>query len=146
MAARLPGRTGKQARERWLNQLRPGVRKKGWRMCDDRVILTAHARVGNRWSGIAPMLGGRTDNAVKNRFNSTLRRGVRMCVRMKCIGYMDGDVVDSGRYKLSEREIDCVVKWVHRKTCSAQGSGVRQEQEQGEEEEEKMDVQCNSGV
>lgn len=132
VAAQLPGRTGKQARERWLNQLRPGVRKKGWRAVDDRVILAAHARVGNRWSGIAPLLAGRTDNAVKNRFNSTLRRAVRQCVAAKCIRHIAGDAVDKGAYKLSEREIDRVVQWVHRKAGSGQAA---------QQQEHKMEVQ-----
>lgn len=85
IAAFLPQRSGKQARERWINQLDPTLKKKNWTVNDDRVILSLHARVGNKWSSIAPLLEGRTDNAVKNRFNSTLKRAVRQCVQQGSI-------------------------------------------------------------
>ena len=70
----LPGRTGKQCRERWLNHLRPDIRKGGWTIHEDRIILREQAARGNRWSDIARMLPGRSDNAVKNRYNATLKR------------------------------------------------------------------------
>lgn len=70
----LPGRTGKQCRERWLNHLQAGIRKGGWTMAEDEVILREQAARGNRWSDIARMLPGRSDNAVKNRFNATLKK------------------------------------------------------------------------
>lgn len=70
----LPGRTGKQCRERWLNHLRPDIRKGEWTAYEDRIILREQAARGNRWSDIARMLPGRSDNAVKNRYNATLKR------------------------------------------------------------------------
>ncbi len=83
IAAHIPGRTGKQARERWLNQLSPDLAKRPWSPAEDRVVMDAHARLGNRWSEIAKLLKGRTDNAVKNRFNTTIRRQISQLAGQK---------------------------------------------------------------
>ncbi len=77
VAAQLTGRTGKQCRERWLNQLKPGIRRGSWTDEEERILHTAHAELGNKWVAIAQRLPGRTDNCVKNHWNSMLRKRQR---------------------------------------------------------------------
>jgi len=74
IAEHIPGRVGKQCRERYFNHLAPDVRKEAWTEREDDAIIHAHHIVGNKWTNIAKMLGnGRSPNSIKNRWHSSLK-------------------------------------------------------------------------
>lgn len=83
VAAQLTNRTGKQCRERYLNQLKPGIRRDPWSPEEERILRETHAQIGNKWVAIANRLPGRTDNCVKNHWNSMLRKRKRREAALK---------------------------------------------------------------
>lgn len=69
----IPGRTGKQCRERWMNHLRPDIKKGSWTVDEEYEIAKQHSNVGSQWSRIARSLPGRTENNIKNHWNALYR-------------------------------------------------------------------------
>lgn len=72
----IKGRSDKQCRERWFNCLNPKVKKGNWTPEEDYKIFYLFKKYGSRWANIANFFEGRSENSVKNRFYSTLRRYV----------------------------------------------------------------------
>jgi len=67
-------RTGKSCRLRWLNYLRPDVKRGDFTADEQLLILDLHSRWGNRWSKIASHLPGRTDNEIKNYWRTRVQK------------------------------------------------------------------------
>ena len=74
IATFLPGRQGKQCRERFVNHLDPELKKGHWTDDEEAILISLHERYGNRWAGISKHLAGRSDNEVKNHWYSTIQR------------------------------------------------------------------------
>ncbi|EAZ31442.1 hypothetical protein OsJ_15579 [Oryza sativa Japonica Group] len=69
-------RNGKSCRLRWINYLRPGLKHGMFSREEEETVMNLHATMGNKWSQIARHLPGRTDNEVKNYWNSYLKKRV----------------------------------------------------------------------
>ncbi|MFS8013590.1 putative transcription factor MYB-HB-like family [Helianthus anomalus] len=69
-------RNGKSCRLRWINYLRPGLKRGAFSSQDEETILTLHGLLGNKWSQMSRHLPGRTDNEIKNYWHSHLKKKV----------------------------------------------------------------------
>ncbi|XP_062175052.1 transcription factor MYB33 isoform X2 [Alnus glutinosa] len=70
-------RCGKSCRLRWANHLRPNLRKGSFTAEEERLIIELHAKMGNKWARMAAHLPGRTDNEIKNYWNTRIKRRQR---------------------------------------------------------------------
>ncbi|XP_037489486.1 transcription factor MYB93-like [Triticum dicoccoides] len=67
-------RCGKSCRLRWTNYLCPDIKRGNFTEDEERLIITLHASLGNKWATIATHLEGRTDNEIKNYWNTHIRK------------------------------------------------------------------------
>ncbi|CAD8084653.1 unnamed protein product [Paramecium sonneborni] len=72
ISQKLAGRTSKQVRDRYVNQIDPSITHEEWSLDEDRIILEEYKKGGAKWAVIAKMLKNRSENQVKNRFYYTI--------------------------------------------------------------------------
>ncbi len=83
LSRQMPGRNGKQCRERWNNHLDPGVNTGPFSIEEDCLIVKLQAKFGNKWAKIRASMPKRGDNSIKNRWNSSLKKKVEK-LRQDC--------------------------------------------------------------
>ncbi|KAL0299510.1 UNVERIFIED_CONTAM: Transcription factor LAF1 [Sesamum radiatum] len=92
-------RNGKSCRLRWINYLRPGLKRGAFSLEEQETIVTLHQILGNKWSQIAHHLPGRTDNEIKNYWHSCLKK------RVSKMGETEADQVDCMNEQIQELEL-----------------------------------------
>ncbi|KAK5834732.1 transcription factor MYB114-like [Gossypium arboreum] len=93
-------RCGKSCRLRWMNYLRPDIKRGNISEQEEDLILRLHKLLGNRWSLIAGRLPGRTDNEIKNYWNSHLSKKIKQKEKQGCKD--EKRLVENGKEELRE--------------------------------------------
>ena len=75
---KISGRTGKQCRERWFNTVNPNINKEVWTISEDYLIFSLYEKIQGKWAVMVPFFVGRSENNLKNRFHSCLRRSASL--------------------------------------------------------------------
>lgn len=96
-------RCGKSCRLRWTNYLRPDIKRGNFSEEEEETIINLHEVLGNRWSAIAAKLPGRTDNEIKNVWNTHLKKRIKKVQESNASDFKKEDDVNAEE----SREIKC---------------------------------------
>ncbi|WOL20195.1 hypothetical protein Cni_G28999 [Canna indica] len=99
-------RCGKSCRLRWLNYLRPDIKRGNITEDEENLIIKLHSLLGNRWSLIAGRLPGRTDNEIKNYWNTNLSKKImpQLCIRRSSKGKAEANKLPATADSSSDHE------------------------------------------
>ncbi|KAL6009757.1 hypothetical protein ACLOJK_000186 [Asimina triloba] len=107
-------RCGKSCRLRWANHLRPNLKKGAFTAEEERLIIELHAKMGNKWARMAAHLPGRTDNEIKNYWNTRIKRRQRaglplyppdVCLQAMNDGQPNQNIGDFGAGETRHRDL-----------------------------------------
>ncbi|PKA65906.1 Transcription factor GAMYB [Apostasia shenzhenica] len=112
-------RCGKSCRLRWANHLRPNLKKGAFTKEEEQRIILLHAKMGNKWAKIATLLPGRTDNEIKNYWNTRIKRRQRAGLPLYPPNFYRQEVNENlqshsaGQYNIGDKVSQCLQGVMH---------------------------------
>ena len=95
----IKNKSGKQCRERWINFLCPNINKGMWSEKEENILFSTQLKIGNKWSELAKLLPGRSENDIKNHFYSKLRKYIRkICKELQKSKILEKKGINSSYY------------------------------------------------
>jgi len=105
IAQELPGRIGKQCRERWRNHLNPSIRHDPFTEEEDQTIIRLVKELGTRWARISELMEGRTENAIKNRYYCFLKGKFEPRPRKRTKAVLEAELTPPPMISASESDV-----------------------------------------
>ena len=95
----IKNKSSKQCRERWVNSLCPNINKGIWSEKEENILFLTQLKIGNKWSELAKLLPGRSENDIKNHFYSKLRKYIRkICKELQKSKILEKKGINSSYY------------------------------------------------
>ena len=99
----IKNKSSKQCRERWVNSLCPNINKGIWSEREENILFLTQLKIGNKWSELAKLLPGRSENDIKNHFYSKLRKYIRkICKELHKSKFLESKGINSSLYSANK--------------------------------------------